>query len=131
MKVLVAMSGGVDSTVTAHILKKQGHEVVGVNFNFAGTNNDTVGANADTVGANNDTVGAKHCEPALDEIAKILNIKIIYRDYRKEFYDKVITSFVRDYEFGITPNPCALCNNVMKFAKLLDVMKDSFYILSQ
>ena len=108
MKVLVAMSGGVDSTIAAYLLQKQGNEVIGVNFNFVGTN----------------TCGALNCDPTLDEIAKKLNIKIIYRDFRKEFHDKVITSFVRDYECGITPNPCALCNGIMKFEKLLQVMKE-------
>ena len=101
MKVLVAMSGGVDSTIAAYLLQKQGNEVIGVNFNFVGAN-----------------------DPTLDEIAKKLNIKIIYRDFRKEFHDKVITSFVCDYESGITPNPCALCNGIMKFEKLLQVMKE-------
>ena len=102
------MSGGVDSTIAAYLLQKKGNEVVGVNFNFVGAND----------------CGALNCDPTLDEIAKKLNIKIIYRDFRKEFYDKVITMFVRDYESGITPNPCALCNGIMKFEKLLQVMKE-------
>lgn len=100
MKILVAMSGGVDSTITAHILKKQGHEVVGVNFNFAGA------------------------KPELEEIVRTLGIKILYRDFRLEFRDKIIKSFVEDYEHGITPNPCAICNATMKFEKLLEVMKE-------
>ena len=102
MKILVAMSGGVDSTVAAYLLQKQGNEVIGVNFAFAGVNDTT----------------------ELDEIAKKLNIKIIYRDFREEFHDKVIASFVHDYECGMTPNPCALCNGIMKFEKLLQVMKE-------
>ena len=129
------MSGGVDSTVAAYKLIEAGHEVVGVNFAFA----DTVGMH--------EIVVAKHCEPALvgandygahfrmgelceppnvelESIAKKLAIKIIYRDFRKEFREKIITSFVRDYENGITPNPCALCNGLMKFDKLLQVMKE-------
>ena len=112
MKILVAMSGGVDSTVTAHILKKQGHEVVGVHFNFVG---------ADTIRPHR--MGEFH-EPELDDIARTLGIKIIYRDYRREFHDKIIKSFVEDYERGITPNPCAICNATMKFEKLLEVMKE-------
>ena len=103
MKILVAMSGGVDSTVTAHILKKQGYEVVGVHFNF---------------------VGGEACEPELEDIAHTLGIKIIYCDFRSEFRDKIIKSFVEDYERGITPNPCAICNATMKFEKLLEVMKE-------
>ena len=103
MKILVAMSGGVDSTITAHILKKQGHEVVGVHFNF---------------------VGDEVYEPELEEIARTLDIKILYRDFRSEFLAKIIKSFVEDYEHGITPNPCAICNATMKFEKLLEVMKE-------
>ena len=101
MRVLVAMSGGVDSTVTAYLLKKAGYEVVGVNFNFT-----------------------KLCEPELEEIAEKLNIKIIYKDFAHEFRDKIINYFVTEYEHGRTPNTCALCNPTMKFAKLIEVMKE-------
>ena len=104
MKVLVAMSGGVDSTVTAYLLQKAGHEVIGVNFNF--------------------TRMGEHCEPELEEIASKLKIKIIYKDYACEFHNKIINYFVTEYEHGRTPNPCALCNPTMKFAKLLEVMKE-------
>lgn len=103
MKVLVAMSGGVDSTVAAYLLKKSGHEVIGVNFAFA----------LDFVETNE-----------LLDISKSLDIKIIFRDYQNEFKEKIIASFVNDYKNGITPNPCALCNGIMKFEKLLQVMKE-------
>lgn len=111
MKILVAMSGGVDSTVTAHILQKQGHEVIGVNFKFVG--DDILSSR----------MGEFH-EPELDDIAHTLGIKILYRDFHREFRDKIIKSFVEDYEHGITPNPCAICNATMKFEKLLEVMKE-------
>ena len=100
------MSGGVDSTVTAYILKKEGHEVIGVNFTFV------------------DDAGASLVNSELDEIAKKLDIKIINKDFRTEFKERVISSFVSDYEHGLTPNPCAICNNVMKFNKLLQIMKE-------
>ena len=110
MKILVAMSGGVDSTVAAYLLKKEGHEVVGVNFNFCDPT----------------TRRDEHCEPTseLDNIAKTLDIKIIHKDFRKEFHDKIIKYFVEEYEHGRTPNPCAICNATMKFAKLLQIMRE-------
>lgn len=104
------MSGGVDSTVAAYLLKKEGHEVVGVNFNFCDPT----------------TRRDEHCEsaPELENIAKTLNIRIIYKDFRKEFHDKIIKYFVEEYEHGRTPNPCAICNATMKFAKLLQIMRE-------
>ena len=100
------MSGGVDSTVTAYILKKEGHEVIGVNFTFV------------------DDASASLVNSELDEIAKKIDIKIINKDFRTEFKERVISSFVSDYEHGLTPNPCAICNNSMKFNKLLQIMKE-------
>ena len=149
MKILVGMSGGVDSTIAAYILKKQGHEVVGVNFNFIAKGrtgelcepnnrkgelcepNERTGELCEP----NDRTGelcepngrtGELCEPnkELVEIADKLKIKIISRDFSHEFYEKVITSFVRDHENGITPNPCALCNAVMKFDALLRLMRE-------
>ena len=112
MKILVAMSGGVDSTVTAYLLKKEGHEVIGVNFNFI------------QLHRGESTRKGEFHEPELDEIAEKLDIKIIYKDYSQEFHDKIIKYFVTEYENGRTPNPCAICNPTMKFAKLLQVMKE-------
>ena len=128
------MSGGVDSTIAAYILKKQGHEIVGVNFNFVAENRGL----ENRMGELHEpaTVGAMHCEPEnrmgelyepnqeLLEISEKLGIKIISRDFSIEFREKVITSFVHDYEEGITPNPCALCNATMKFDALLRLMKE-------
>ena len=102
MKIIVGMSGGVDSTVTAYLLKKEGHEVVGANFDFAKSND----------------------KKDLEAIKNSLHIKMVYKDYIDEFRKKVISEFVNDYESGITPNPCALCNSVMKFEKLMEVMKE-------
>ena len=113
MKILVAMSGGVDSTVTAYLLKKEGHEVIGVNFNFIKPRS----------GEPTTCMGEFH-EPELEEIAEKLNIKIIYKDYSQEFHDNIIKYFVTEYENGRTPNPCAMCNPTMKFAKLLQVMRE-------
>lgn len=130
MRVLVAMSGGVDSTVTAYLLKKAGHEVLGVNFNFTkmcepdanrrGENENCKGEHCEP----DATRRGEHREPELEEIAEKLNIKIIYKDFAREFRDKIINYFVTEYEHGRTPNPCALCNPTMKFAKLIEVMKE-------
>ena len=116
MKILVAMSGGVDSTISAYLLKKAGHEVVGVNFNFINLKAKSADEPFLEVGTFN--------SPELEEIADKLNIKIIYKDFAQDFHDTIIKYFVNEYECGRTPNPCALCNATMKFDKLLKVMKE-------
>ena len=118
------MSGGIDSTIAAYMLKNAGYDVIGVNLIFTDSNLATyepvnVGANA--CGAREPAINIKK---RLKNISEKLNIEIITRDYREEFKNKIIASFVKDYECGITPNPCALCNATMKFAKMLDVMKE-------
>ena len=92
-KVLVGMSGGVDSSVAAIMLQQQGYEVVGLTFVFT----DDFDA----------TEAIKVCEK--------LNITLHIADYREEFKKTVITRFVNDYNNGITPNPCVLCNKEVKF----------------
>lgn len=101
-KVIIGISGGVDSSVAALLLQKQGYEVIGVTFVF--TNNfDTKDA---------------------EEVCKKLNIKHIIKDYRKEFKEKIINQFINDYKLGLTPNPCVLCNKTVKVKYLFDVMSE-------
>nr|WP_316246428.1 tRNA 2-thiouridine(34) synthase MnmA [Dictyoglomus thermophilum] len=97
IKVAVGMSGGVDSSTTAYLLKKEGYEVIGLTMNIA---------YSDSI---------KDAE----KIAKYLNIPHFYVDLRKEFEEQIIKYFIDSYKSGYTPNPCTFCNRIMKFGLLL------------
>ena len=100
-RVLVGMSGGVDSSVAALLLLEQGYEVVGLTFRFTEEfdSNDAV------------------------KVANTLNIEHHVIDYRDIFKETVIDKFINDYNSGITPNPCILCNREVKFNFLYQNMK--------
>lgn len=117
-KYVVGMSGGVDSAVTAYLLKKQGHEVVGVfmrNWDSA-TNNDILG---------NPNSNASVCPEEQDwEDVKVLGQQIgipVQRvDFVKEYWDNVFEDLIDQYEKGRTPNPDILCNKYVKFGAFYD-----------
>ncbi|HXG52624.1 MAG TPA: tRNA 2-thiouridine(34) synthase MnmA [candidate division Zixibacteria bacterium] len=105
-KIVVAMSGGVDSSVAAALLKEQGHEVVGVSLRMW---------EAEGLGPRNctDLGGAR-------AVAKLLGIPHELLDLRAEFVERVVEPFAREYLRGRTPNPCVSCNRDFKLGKLLD-----------
>ncbi len=117
-KIVVGLSGGVDSAVTAFLLKEQGHEVIGVFMrnwdSFA--NNDTLG---------NQNINDAICPQEVDyqdaiQAAKIIGIKIKRVDFIKEYWNDVFENFISEYRKGRTPNPDILCNKYIKFDKLLN-----------
>lgn len=111
-KVVLGMSGGVDSSVAAYILKEQGYEVIGITF-LQIPGDEFISETAEYI--NNPTVrDAK-------KIAKDLNIKHYVVNFKDDFREKVIEYFVEEYAAGRTPNPCLICNKHIKFGKLLDV----------
>lgn len=108
MKVLVGISGGVDSAITSYILKKDGYDITGLYMNFC----------------ENDEKKISLIKKKINDIANKLDIKILFRDYRKDFKNLVIDYFVTEYKKGATPNPCTFCNGSMKFKKLLEVKEE-------
>ena len=113
MRVLTAMSGGVDSSVVALMLQQQGHDVVGVFMR-----NGVAGKSAEE----------KSCCSASDArdasvVADRLGIPFYAVDYAQEFA-KLMDHFAAEYRAGRTPNPCVLCNQHLKFGHLFDLADD-------
>ncbi len=124
-KVLVAMSGGVDSSVAAALLRRAGHEVVGC-FMRLGTPGETLdeltpgGEACD--GASGVRLGHRGCCSVGDaadarSVAALLGIPFYVVNFRAEF-GRIIDYFVDEYAAGRTPNPCVRCNDWLKFGKL-------------
>ena len=102
-KVMVAMSGGVDSSVAAALLIKEGYEVSGGTFIHFGTEKD-------------ESAESQNAKKVCD----CLGIKHYVFDVRKLFKEKVIDNFAAEYDKGLTPNPCIECNKYIKFGAFLD-----------
>ena len=111
MRVVVAMSGGVDSSVAAALLKAQGHDVVGVSMQLYDQSGGT-----ETFGSCctlDDLQDARRVAAAIGIPHYILNLE-------RQFEDTVVKNFVGEYTAGRTPLPCAHCNSNLKFSTLLD-----------
>jgi len=99
-KVLLGLSGGVDSTTAALLLKEKGFEVYGYYFDVKGDNE----------------TGKQEAQ----QVANQLGIELITEDVSKEFEEKVIGNFIDEYLSGRTPNPCVVCNPLIKFKKIIE-----------
>jgi tRNA-uridine 2-sulfurtransferase len=107
-RVVVGLSGGVDSAVTAWLLKQQGHEVVGIFMkNWEDEDDD------------------EYCSSNLDfidaaAVADVIGIEIEHVNFAADYKDRVFAAFLREYQAGRTPNPDVLCNAEIKFKAFLD-----------
>ncbi len=107
--VLVAMSGGVDSSVTALLLMREGYKVVGITMQLLPKNSGIDGP--DTCCGLRNIEDAKH-------VASLLNIPHYVLNMRSHFQESVINNFLKEYKMGRTPNPCIRCNQFLKFGIL-------------
>jgi tRNA-specific 2-thiouridylase len=112
MRVLAAMSGGVDSAVAAARAVAAGHEVVGVHLALSETP-DALRSGSRGCCSREDAMDARRA-------ADVLGIPFYVWDFAGRFAEEVVETFVADYAAGRTPNPCLRCNEQIKFAALLD-----------
>ena len=113
-RVVVGLSGGVDSAVTAYLLKQQGHEVLGIFMK--NWEDDDRASGTDSPGyctSNIDFVDAA-------AVADVIGIEIEHVNFAAEYKDRVFAEFLREYQGGRTPNPDILCNAEIKFKSFLD-----------
>src|SRR6266545_101798 len=107
-RVVVGLSGGVDSAVSAHLLKQQGCDVVGIFMKNWEDDDDS-----EYCSSNEDFVDAA-------AVADVIGIEIEHVNFAAEYKDRVFAEFLREYRAGRTPNPDVLCNAEIKFKAFLD-----------
>jgi len=117
MRVVVAMSGGVDSSVSALLLKEQGHEVIGVFLRNGVEARAGGSADGHGVGRGHGCCGVTDALDA-EEVANALGVAFYAIDHSREFAT-IVDEFVESYARGETPNPCVQCNRDLKFGALL------------
>ena len=107
-RIVVGLSGGVDSAVTAWLLKRQGHEVIGIFMKNWEDDDDShyCSSNADFIDA--------------AAVADVIGIEIEHVNFAADYKDRVFAEFLREYQAGRTPNPDVLCNAEIKFKAFLD-----------
>jgi tRNA-specific 2-thiouridylase len=107
-KIMLGMSGGVDSSVTAYLLQKEGYEVEGVYMKLHSASESYHRENLETI----------------SNVCEYLGIKYHILDLEESFKKEVYDYFIESYKEGITPNPCVKCNKTIKFGALLDFAKE-------
>jgi len=107
-RVIVGLSGGVDSAVSAWLLKQQGHEVVGVFMKNWEDDDDS-----EYCSSNIDFVDAA-------AVADVIGIELVHVNFAADYKDRVFAAFLHEYQNGRTPNPDVLCNAEIKFKAFLD-----------
>lgn len=112
-KIAVAMSGGVDSSVAAALLKKQGFDVIGIFMKFWSAGNDPSGNKCCSVESKTDA----------RKVATKLGIPLYTLNMKSDFKKYVVDDFILQYKLGKTPNPCILCNKYIKFGKFFEKAK--------
>ncbi|WP_338817094.1 tRNA 2-thiouridine(34) synthase MnmA [Parvimonas micra] len=113
-RVILGMSGGVDSCVACHLLLEEGYEVIGVTMNLVPKGH-----------LYDEEKGCCSLSSVMDAkiVAEAMGVKHYTMSFREEFDRKVIENFVREYSLGYTPNPCVACNKYIKFNSFVEKIK--------
>ena len=111
-RIVLGLSGGVDSSTSAYMLKEDGFEVIGV-----------------TLVVSNEQRESQDLKDAIS-LGKELNIEHIVLDIVDEFNEKIIKYFIDEYSKGMTPSPCVVCDEIIKIKKLIEIanLKEAYYI---
>jgi len=112
-KIAILLSGGVDSSVSAYILKKLGYDLIGIHLKVAPCSRE----------GDKKSCCSKIHENDARKVAEKLDIPFYVINLEKEFKETVVDYFVNEYKKGRTPNPCVVCNACLRFSKLFEILK--------